>query len=161
MSSESALITTISGMPSGTAQATVVSSFLVRPEKEEEGNNTHNRHHQIEIGRYQWAKSSGCPSPMRLRQMDLGCLQKVRTSNHTKAAVRVKRGRWYEAKVGMGSPMSMMDGKPDTGQTLTKSKDKRKKVANLIQHQLLPRVVQSQLQAGRHERRCTRFSTIV
>ena len=35
--SESALVTEMSGIPSGIAQATIVSSFLVRPEQEQGG----------------------------------------------------------------------------------------------------------------------------
>ena len=53
VSSESALVKAMSGMPSGIAQATIVSSFLVKSEQEEEGNTTHKRH-RVEV-KCQWA----------------------------------------------------------------------------------------------------------
>ena len=53
VSSESALVAAMSGMPSGIAQTTIVSSFIVRSEQEEKGNTTHKRH-RVEV-KCQWA----------------------------------------------------------------------------------------------------------
>ena len=53
VSSESAPVAAMSGMPSSIAQAKIVSSFIVRSEQEEKGNTTHKRH-RVEV-KCQWA----------------------------------------------------------------------------------------------------------
>ena len=109
-------------MPSGAAQATIASSFIVRPEWEEEGE----QHSQappgrgvpVPVGEEPERVPVPVPEPFAEAVATDGLFGLPTPSNHSgEGGVSGD-----EASVGKGSPMSKTYGKRDTGQTVNKIK---------------------------------------